>query len=88
MNLIKTFSAAALTSLAFAVPTAYADDTANANFFVKMCDENKDGTVSKAEAMKMVEKMFDKADTKRSGKLDKKQVEIFLKSLQTDSMGG
>ena len=80
--------AATLTSLAFAVPTAYADDTANASNFVKMCDQDKDGMVSKAEVMKMVEKMFDKADVKKQGKLDKKQVEGFLKSLMTDSGGG
>ena len=80
--------AAALASVALAAPVAYADDSANASNFVKMCDSNKDGVVTKAEAMKMVEKMFDKADTKKAGKLDKKQVEIFLKSLMTDSSGG
>ncbi len=88
MKLTKILAAAALTSLAFAVPTAYADDTANANNFVKMCDADKDGMVSKAEAMKMVEKAFAKADTKKTGKLDKKQVEVFLKMLMTDSSGG
>ncbi len=89
MNTIKTLSAVALASLAFAAPTAFAQgQDPYPNFFVKMCDENKDGMVSKAEAMKMVEKMFDKADTKKAGKLDKKQVELFLKSLSTDSMGG
>ena len=89
MNTIKTLSAVALASLAFAAPATFAQgQDPYPNFFVKMCDENKDGMVSKAEAMKMVEKMFDKADTKKSGKLDKKQVELFLKSLQSDSLGG
>jgi hypothetical protein len=88
MKLNKMLAAAAFTSLAFAVPAAYADDTSNANNFVKMCDADKDGTVSKAEAMRMVEKMFDKADTKKAGKLDKKQVELFLKSLVDASSGG
>jgi hypothetical protein len=37
--------------------------------------------VSKAEMMKMVEKMYDKHDTKKMGKLDKKQAEAFLKEL-------
>ena len=83
-----TLAAAALTSLAFCVPAAYAGDDVNANAFVKMCDMDKDGMVSKAEALKMVEKMFDKADTKKAGRLDKKQVEIFLKSLMSDSNGG
>jgi hypothetical protein len=31
--------------------------------------------------MKMVEKMYDKHDTKKMGKLDKKQTEAFLKEL-------
>ena len=88
MKLNKALAAAALTSLAFAVPTAYADDSKNAANFVKMCDTDKDGMVSKAEAMKMVEKMWDKQDTKKAGKLDKKQVELFLKSLMDSSSGG
>ncbi|QJR09805.1 hypothetical protein DSM104443_00855 [Usitatibacter rugosus] len=88
MKSMNALAAAALTSLAFAVPSAYADDTKNADNFVKMCDADKDGTISKAEAMKMVEKMFDKADTKKAGRLDKKQVETFLKMLVSDSAGG
>jgi Ca2+-binding EF-hand superfamily protein len=87
MKSTKMLAAAALASLAFAVPTAYAGDDINATAFVKMCDADKDGMVSKAEVMKIVEKMFDKADTKKMGKLDKKQVETFLKSLMTDSPG-
>jgi hypothetical protein len=86
MNTIKSLSAVALASLAIAAPAVYAQgQDPYPNHFVKMCDENKDGMVSKAEAMKMVEKMFDKADTKKAGKLDKKQVEFFLKSLQADT---
>jgi Ca2+-binding EF-hand superfamily protein len=88
MKLTRTLAAAALTSLAFAVPAAYADDSTNASNFVKMCDADKDGMVSKAEVMKMVEKMFDKQDAKKAGKLDKKQVELFLKSLMDGSTGG
>lgn len=88
MKLTRTLAAVALTSLAFAVPTAYADDSKNANNFVKMCDTDKDGMVSKAEAMKMIEKLWDKQDTKKTGKLDKKQVELFLKSLMDGSSGG
>ena len=73
-------AAAALAFGTMAVP-ASAQETVNADAFVKMCDGDKDGMVSKAEAMKMIEKMFDKQDTKKMGKLDKKQVEAFLKEL-------
>ena len=84
-SLNKAFAAAAVATI-FAVPTAFAQATQaredmDYDKFVKMCDTDKDGMVSKAEVMKMVEKMFDKQDTKKMGKLDKKQVEFFLKEL-------
>jgi Ca2+-binding EF-hand superfamily protein len=47
-----------------------------------------DGMVSKAEMMKHMEKMFDKMDTKKTGKLDKKQTEAFLKEFNKESFGG
>jgi len=43
--------------------------------------------VSKDEVMKMVEKMFDRHDKKKMGKLDKKEAEEFLKEL-TRGAGG
>ena len=49
--------------------------------FMKMSDMNKDGMLSKAEAMKMFEKTFDKHDTKKQGMLDRKQTEAFLAEL-------
>ena len=73
--------AAAAIAAAFCTPLAHAGDDINPDAFVKMCDTDKDGMVSKAEVMKMVEKMYDKQDTKKMGKLDKKQVEAFLKEL-------
>ena len=81
---VAAMSAAALC----AVPASYAGEMDSAAHFIKMCDADKDGMVSKAEAMKMVEKMFDKADTKKMGKLDKKQIDTFLKSLMEASQGG
>ncbi len=53
----------------------------DAEKFVTMCDKDKDGMLSKTEMMQMMEKMFDKHDTKKMGKLDKKQAEAFLKEL-------
>ena len=64
------------------MPMAHADnDKMDVNKFVTMSDGDKDGMVSKAEMMKMMEKMFDKHDKKKMGKLDKEQVEAFLKEL-------
>ncbi len=74
--------AAAAMATAFASTAVLAaKEDENAEKFVKMCDTDKDGMVSKDEVMKMVEKMFDKHDTKKMGKLDKKQTEQFLKEL-------
>ena len=84
----KALALAALSAAVFAAPAAVAGEDLNPSHFVKMCDADKDGMVSKAEVMKRVEKMFDKADSKKAGKLDKKQVEIFLKSLMDSSSGG
>ena len=81
-SLTKTLAMAAMAAAVFAVPAVQAaGESMDADHFVKMCDTDKDGMVSKAEAMKMVEKMFDKHDTKKMGKLDKKQVEAFLAEL-------
>jgi hypothetical protein len=77
----KSSLAAAALLAAFAVPAAHAREDMDADKFVKMCDADKDGMVSKAEVMKQVEKMFDKQDTKKAGKLDKRQVELFLQEL-------
>lgn len=66
---------------AFSLPAAHADGPdINPMPFVQVCDADKDGMVSKQEVMKQVEKMFDKHDTKKMGKLDSKQVEHFLRS--------
>lgn len=56
--------------------------------FMKSCDMDHDGMVSKAEMMKHMEKMFDKMDTKKTGKLDKKQTEAFLREFNKESFGG
>ncbi len=82
MKHLKTILAATTMATALvSAPLAYAQEALNPDAFVKMCDTDKDGMVSKAEAMKMIEKMWDKQDTKKMGKLDKKQVEAFLKDL-------
>ena len=59
-----------------------------ANAFVTMLDMNKDGMVSKAEAMEMFGKMYDKADTSKKGMLTKEQADNLYKMLTTDSKGG
>lgn len=79
----KGFTAAAICTAMLSMPALAqkAGENMDADHFVKMCDADKDGMVSKAEVMKQVEKMFDKADSRKMGKLDKKQVEFFLQEL-------
>jgi hypothetical protein len=79
----KALTVAALAAALMAAPAAFAGagESMDADKFVKQCDSDKDGMVSKSELMKMVEKTFEKADKKRMGKLDKAQVDWFLKEL-------
>jgi len=63
------------------------DKTVNMDEFMKACDMDHDGMMSKAEMVKHMEKMFDKIDTRKTGKLDKKQTEEFLKQLTAPSGG-
>lgn len=61
------------------------DRKVNIDEFMKSCDMNHDGMVSKEEMLKHMEKMFDRMDKKKTGKLDKKQAEEFLKQLTAPS---
>ena len=88
MRSIHKAAAAMVAACALAIPAVALADALNPDAFVKMCDADKDGMVSKAEMVKMVEKMFDKHDAKKQGKLDKKQAEAFLKELMRGGGGG
>jgi Ca2+-binding EF-hand superfamily protein len=75
-------------ALSLLASPAYADQKekkVNMDEFMKSCDMNHDGMVSKEEMLKHMEKMFDKMDTKKTGKLDKKQAEEFLKQFTKPS---
>jgi hypothetical protein len=83
-NLSKALGIAALSFAVISTPALAQQskgETMDADHFVKMCDTDKDGMVSKAEMMKMVEKALSKADSKKAGKIDKGSVEAFLKEL-------
>lgn len=55
--------------------------------FMKSCDMDRDGMMSKAEMTKHMEMMFERMDTRKTGKLDRKQTEAFLKDLTKQSGG-
>lgn len=85
MNTLQKTAALLAAAAAFAVLPAHAyaesGETRDFDAFVKMCDANNDGMVSKKEAMAAIEKMFDRHDAKKTGMLDRKQFEIFLREL-------
>jgi hypothetical protein len=59
----------------------------NMHEFMKACDMDHDGMMSKAEMLAHMEKMFDKMDTKKTGKLDSRQTQEFLKQFTAPSGG-
>lgn len=89
MRLLNALASSMVALSLMAAPAAFADKpkTVSMEEFMKACDLDHDGMVSKEEMLKHVEKMFDKMDTKKTGKLDKKQTESFLKQFYTPSGG-
>jgi Ca2+-binding EF-hand superfamily protein len=97
MKLLNTFATALVALSIVAAPAALAQDMsrkaqmqhmpkmAHMDEFMKSCDMDHDGMMSKAEMVKHMEKMFDQMDTGKTGKLDKKQSEAFLKQFTSPS---
>lgn len=84
MKLLNAVAASLMITSLMAVPAAFATEPMkklDMHKFMQSCDMDHDGMMSKAEMLKHMEKMFDKYDAKKSGKLDKKQTEQFLKDL-------
>lgn len=89
MKMLKLLAGSLVAASLLAAPAAFADDKkVNMDAFMKACDMDHDGMVTKAEMVKHMEAMFDKMDTKKTGKLDKKQAETFLKQFTAPSGGG
>ena len=55
--------------------------------FMKSCDMDHDGMMSRAEMHAQMDRMFDRMDTRKTGKLDGKQTEAFLKEFTKQSGG-
>jgi len=60
-------------------------ETDQSIYFTNQVDSHDDGMVSKADLMKRVEKMFDKTDTMKTGRLDRAQFESLVKDLMNYS---
>ncbi len=93
MKLINMLASSMVAVSLIAAPAVFAETQpgkmkmgkVNMDEFMKSCDMDKDGMMSKAEMLAHMEKMFDKMDTKKTGKLDKTQTEQFLKQFNTIS---
>jgi len=82
MRYLKTAAAMLAATACFTLPAHAAGETNDHEFreFVRMADANKDGNVTKAEAMKAFEMMWDKHDAKKTG-MDTKAFQQFLMEL-------
>lgn len=60
----------------------FADSVEDANRFVKMCDTDKDGMVSKAEVMKRAADMMKKMAADKNGMFDAKKTMALILELQ------
>lgn len=93
MKITATLLASSMFAMSLlAAPATFAQDKPKAKMvhmdeFMKSCDMDKDGMMSKSEMLAHMEKMFDKMDAKKTGKLDKKQTEIFLKQFTAPTGG-
>lgn len=90
MKILKTVAFSVVAMSLLAAPAAFAQNKpkmVHMEEFMKSCDMDKDGMMSKSEMLAHMEKMFDKVDTKKTGKLDKKQTEHFLKQFAAPSGG-
>lgn len=97
MKLLNTFATALVALSIVAAPAALAQDMskrthmqdvprmAHMDEFMKSSDMDHDGMMSKAEMVKHMERTFDQMDTRKTGKLDKKQSEAFLKQFTLPS---
>jgi len=80
-NIAALAIATTITLSTSALADHYEHGTPEARSFVQACDTDKDGKVSREEMRQRMERLFDKADTNKEGKLDAKQVEFFLREL-------
>ena len=89
MTMLKVLTSSLFAVSLIGAPAAFSDDMKKMSMqkFMETCDTDRDGMMSKAEMLKHMEAMFDKMDTKKTGKLDSKQTEAFLKQLTAPSGG-
>ena len=87
---MKLMLAASVIAVAGLSQPALADLNAeDISRFVKMCDNNKDGMISKDEVMKRATMAFDKMDAGKKGMADDKKTIAFLAELsKTDGSNG
>ena len=87
-HLSRVLIAAIATTMVSMAAPAFADSSQeDIQRFVKMCDENKDGMISKAEIMKRAEAMLAKMPADKDGMVDSKKALAFIMELQKSDGG-
>jgi Ca2+-binding EF-hand superfamily protein len=87
-NLSRVFLAVISAAMMGIAAPAFADSSQEDILrFVKMCDENKDGMVSKTELMKRAEAMLAKMPASKEGMVDSKKALAFIMELQKSDGG-
>jgi|APFre7841882724_1041349.scaffolds.fasta_scaffold01155_9 Ca2+-binding EF-hand superfamily protein len=79
MKAISLATALVAATLAFVPPVAYAQKSMD---MIKAMDKDKDGMISKAEFMAMMEQKFDMMDKAKTGKLSAQDVAKSIAEIQ------
>jgi Ca2+-binding EF-hand superfamily protein len=79
MKAISFATALVAATLAFVPPVAYAQKSMD---MIKAMDKDKDGMISKAEFMAMMEQKFDMMDKAKTGKLSAQDVAKSIAEIQ------
>ena len=89
-TLKAVFAAAALGAVAGAALPLLANTPQPPKTFVEMAQSNSDGKIEKSRVMGMMDKGFDRFDSRKEGKLDARQArqfELFLREFTRESGG-
>jgi hypothetical protein len=89
VSIRHAFGAMAIALASLSQPALADLNADDINIFVKVCDTNKDGMISKDEVMKRAAMAFDKMDAGKKGMADDKKTIAFLAELsKTDGSNG
>ncbi len=87
MRFINTFTGAMVAASLLTAPAVFAAATVkqvNPHELMQACDMNHDGTMTKAEMLAHMDKMFDRIDVAKLGKISQTQTDQLLRNITLD----